>query len=482
MANIKSQVNGILRIHEEISQQIIEELTNLDGGSGSRSIGECDAIIMGFVLHFAENMLHIKATTEAGKTYASSSDSHGLYGQRKKSLMDSGYYSAVRATKQIGTSGISVYELAQAQAVALIEQLEVEDTEHNRSVIAGYFIVLYDEMHTVSQQTGGTGGKIGKKLIVVVIAVIVAVLLFTVGPFSKKSENERSNVTEPTETSEEADAEPVYESFCDLNFQVNVDSNAFMKVESYKDLTLTDYSDEESKELSDEEKKSLWGNVTYGEDYCSKEAVYQNFITQDILDFVMIEINNSDIDGVDDYIEWAEENISSKETSIDSLKAAIITKGDENYKVDEVVFFYNDRCYLIGVYPMYSSAEELTASVIKSIKIKDSSDSNENEEAISWKDAGDYIGQTITVKGKVAAVDYSPSSNGSPVFIDIGEAYPAAGRVSAIIWEENQSQFGVSPDNFDSLYSVGDTIYVKGTIEKYKDAYSIDVYSPEQIK
>ncbi len=57
------------------------------------------------------------------------------------------------------------------------------------------------------------------------------------------------------------------------------------------------------------------------------------------------------------------------------------------------------------------------------------------DKVISYKDAGNYIGQQITVEGPVSSVYYVPNVTGSPYYINFGNR-----QFCAVIWEEDQNR------------------------------------------
>lgn len=479
MSSINEQIDGIIRLHKEFSEGISLDIGDFEGNIKTKSDVERDAILMGFALHFSENMLRTDATLKAREKYISIAGGQFSSPAIKVSL-DSAYYSAVRKTTQVGAVGQSVYSLSRAQSVALLEQLGWENTEKNISMLAGHFVLLYNNMDELSRRTGGRKTGKGKKVILILLIIIAIVLLFTVGPFGKH--DERSDVNKPA-SSEEADLEPVYETFGDIKFQVNKGNHAFAYVETYKNLHFEDLSGEDQEEWTNDEKKNVWDNVRYGDDYCTDESLYQDILSMDLIDFVLIEIGaESQINTLDDYIAWQKDNSKGfdkyEDFTLNGVHACKIHTNGEKYESVEICFIYNDAFYLIRPIPIYSDNNELVKTIIKSIKF---GSSEEQSSAISWKDASKHVGESVTIKGKVAAVDYSSQSSGKPVFIDIGKAYPESGRVTAVIWEENQSNFGFSPEQFSNEFSVGETIYISGVIEYYDDSYTIDVSSPKQI-
>jgi hypothetical protein len=98
--------------------------------------------------------------------------------------------------------------------------------------------------------------------------------------------------------------------------------------------------------------------------------------------------------------------------------------------------------------------------------------------AISWTEASQHIGETVTIYGTIVEATYASSSSGKPTFINIGAVYPDKSGVSIVIWEDYRSRFSSAPE---VLYS-GKTVCVTGEIYLYRDACYIEVQSPSQIK
>lgn len=460
MSNIDKQVEGILLIHNELSDGIIDVIDELDGGDTSDySDMEKQAVLMGFMVHFSEVLLSPKAVINARDAFISK---NSLLQYTIQSFVDDSYHKAVRTTKSLGSVNLSVYDVSMAHARAIIDQFGWSHTEKNISLIAGHLVLAINELHSLSKSTGGVkagGGK--KKLLILAFVVILAILLFTVGPLGNHSKSNSGNEQRSADNS----YEPMYEQIGDIQFQVNVNDHMFMEAKSYKDLSFANITDD-GNDLSDEDKSDIWDSITYGDEYSSDEKIYQDYLTNDLIDFVIIDIGGtSQISDLDDYISWKKENFDGfdriEDFTLDDVHACkVYTKTEESESV-EIVFIYDDRFYLIRPISFYEDDGQYVEDIIEGIELKDS---NNNQDAISWKDAGDYVGETVIVKGKIAEVTYSPESSGRPVFIDIGEAYPAPGRVTATIWEEDQDNFNMDPDEFESYYSVGDTIYVLSLI------------------
>lgn len=98
--------------------------------------------------------------------------------------------------------------------------------------------------------------------------------------------------------------------------------------------------------------------------------------------------------------------------------------------------------------------------------------------AISWEEAPDYVGETVSVYGPVAGTKFASSSNGGPTFLDIGADYPDPSRVTVLIWGEDRANFSSAPER----YYQGKTICVSGKLTTYNGACQIEVSSPNQIE
>ena len=63
----------------------------------------------------------------------------------------------------------------------------------------------------------------------------------------------------------------------------------------------------------------------------------------------------------------------------------------------------------------------------------------DESKVVDWSQAGDYVGQAITVEGDVASVVYSGASEGSPYFFNLGGG--AYEGFAVVIWSEDLSRF-----------------------------------------
>lgn len=100
-----------------------------------------------------------------------------------------------------------------------------------------------------------------------------------------------------------------------------------------------------------------------------------------------------------------------------------------------------------------------------------------NDISIAYEEAYMYAGETTMVTGPVADISILNDSNGSPSFIDLGEAYPSTDRFTIVIWEEHYDDVATLLNEI----SVNEIIYVEGCIEMYDGIPQIEVTDPSQI-
>lgn len=109
---------------------------------------------------------------------------------------------------------------------------------------------------------------------------------------------------------------------------------------------------------------------------------------------------------------------------------------------------------------------------------RESEESSIPQGAIGWSEAGQHVGEVVTVCGPAVGASYASESNGAPTFIDVGAPYPDAGRVSIVIWGENRGEFSSPPE---AMYP-DKTLCVTGEVYVYGNACNIEVQSPSQIE
>lgn len=100
--------------------------------------------------------------------------------------------------------------------------------------------------------------------------------------------------------------------------------------------------------------------------------------------------------------------------------------------------------------------------------------------AVTWDEAINYVGQHMAVFGNVCDTYYASDSEGSPVFINLGGDYESGDYFTIVIWEENQSAFGMSGSELAEYYE-GKRVLVQGTVEKYDGHAEIHVNSPDDM-
>ncbi len=91
---------------------------------------------------------------------------------------------------------------------------------------------------------------------------------------------------------------------------------------------------------------------------------------------------------------------------------------------------------------------------------------------VDWQDAGQYLGQRLTVEGDVVRVHNS----GKAAFLNFAEQYQ--GKFSVVIFAADFGQWTEPPDQ---IY-LGQRVRVSGKIKEYNGAPEMIVESPEQIE
>ena len=100
------------------------------------------------------------------------------------------------------------------------------------------------------------------------------------------------------------------------------------------------------------------------------------------------------------------------------------------------------------------------------------------QDAISWDDAYQHVGERATVQGPVKSPRYAESSSGQPTFLNIGRPYPDPDRFTIVIWGDDRGNFPTAPEQ---AYD-GKTICVTGLIESYQGGPQIIADSPSDIE
>lgn len=95
---------------------------------------------------------------------------------------------------------------------------------------------------------------------------------------------------------------------------------------------------------------------------------------------------------------------------------------------------------------------------------------------MDWSDVKNHIGEVVTMKGMFMWAGLGKNVK-SPVWLNIGAAYPNRDRVDLLIWPESKSFF---PDLIDGSLE-GKYLCVRGKARVYKGIVQIELTSPNQV-
>lgn len=96
--------------------------------------------------------------------------------------------------------------------------------------------------------------------------------------------------------------------------------------------------------------------------------------------------------------------------------------------------------------------------------------------SIKLEEAGQHIGDSVTVCGLVADMRYFENSKNQPTFLNIGDSYPNQ-KLTVVIWGSVKTQFKEPLENLK-----GKQICITGRIILFKERPEIVIDSPDQIK
>ena len=96
---------------------------------------------------------------------------------------------------------------------------------------------------------------------------------------------------------------------------------------------------------------------------------------------------------------------------------------------------------------------------------------------IQPKDATKYIGQTVTVCGKIFGGKYLNTAKNTPTFLNMGAAYPNQ-LLTIVIWGDARKNFTYAPE--EKLKNK--TVCITGRVEMFKGKPQITAESESQIK
>lgn len=106
---------------------------------------------------------------------------------------------------------------------------------------------------------------------------------------------------------------------------------------------------------------------------------------------------------------------------------------------------------------------------------------------LDWKTARENIGRVVTLVGPMLSSKAKPDLAGSPLWIDVGNAFPAKNRLSVVIWGQNWHGFHLPSLNAEHWANVGDGlaspyICLQGKVEVYKGVPQIELIDKGQLK
>ncbi|WP_251230889.1 hypothetical protein [Adlercreutzia aquisgranensis] len=93
-------------------------------------------------------------------------------------------------------------------------------------------------------------------------------------------------------------------------------------------------------------------------------------------------------------------------------------------------------------------------------------------ESERWYNAWDQAWTNCTVVGPVKKVYQAKDSYGMPIFVDIGEAYPGANRVTLVIWAES---LGDLEEMLNDVAGGGAWLSVTGYLSVYNDTLQFNI-------
>ena len=107
---------------------------------------------------------------------------------------------------------------------------------------------------------------------------------------------------------------------------------------------------------------------------------------------------------------------------------------------------------------------------------------------LDWSVARQHIGQDVTVIGPLRASKSRPDLNGSPTWLDVGNAFPDHDRLNIVVWGEDLYKFDAQ--YLDAMYWFNSAfqgriyalICIKGTVTEYKGVPQIALKDPNQFR
>lgn len=105
---------------------------------------------------------------------------------------------------------------------------------------------------------------------------------------------------------------------------------------------------------------------------------------------------------------------------------------------------------------------------------------------IDWSQARQYLGRVATVRGPLVATTKRPDLPGSPMWLDVGQAFPSNTRLNIVVWGKNWAKFDIrmlDAKVWDRILDgIGEaTVCVSGRIQEYRGVPQIELEDPAQI-
>lgn len=100
-----------------------------------------------------------------------------------------------------------------------------------------------------------------------------------------------------------------------------------------------------------------------------------------------------------------------------------------------------------------------------------------NPTTVKPEDAQKYIGQTVTVCGKIFTARFLEQANKQPTLLNMGAAFPNQ-PFTVVIFGESRSNFTYKPEEFLN----GKDICVTGVIQEYKGKPQMILTKEAEIK
>ncbi len=99
------------------------------------------------------------------------------------------------------------------------------------------------------------------------------------------------------------------------------------------------------------------------------------------------------------------------------------------------------------------------------------------QQNIKPEDAAKYLGDSVTVCGKIYGGKFLENAKNQPTFLNIGAAYPNQ-LLTIVIWGDTRKLFPYKPE--EELKDK--TVCINGRIDEFKGKPQIVIYSPVQLQ